>query len=115
MAALLGPGFGRLSPMLLIGPFAFEIAALCGLLFPLVGMIRDKRHSGRAHPAWRQGLAAFMVALVGARAIAHSSLAELLYAMTIAGTRPKYRGWHLAYRRNRPWPAKGAAILIDRH
>jgi hypothetical protein len=43
MAALMGPGFGRLLPMPFMRPWAFEIAALCGLVFPAIAAARDAR------------------------------------------------------------------------
>lgn len=57
MAAITGPGFGRLLPMPLMIPYAWEISNTVGSLFILAGMIRDKRHNGMVHPAWLVGLA----------------------------------------------------------
>ena len=56
MALLTGPGFGRLLPMPLLTPYAFEAAFLPGLLFPLAGMAMDRARGGRVHPAWFWGL-----------------------------------------------------------
>lgn len=86
MAALLGPGFGRLLPMPFIGPFAFEIAAGLGLLFPIFGMIRDKRTMGHVHPAWWWGSGAIVGVLAAAWLIAHSSVGASLYGAAVAGT-----------------------------
>jgi len=52
MVMLLGPGFGRLLPTPLMVPWGWEITNLVGCLFIFIGMARDKRHSGRVHPAW---------------------------------------------------------------
>jgi hypothetical protein len=51
LVMLMGPGFGRLLPMPLLTPYAFEIACLLALVFPVVGMVRDWRVRGRPHPA----------------------------------------------------------------
>jgi hypothetical protein len=58
MVAIIGPAFGRLLPAPLLIPYTFEIAGLSGMVFILAGMIRDKRHLGRVHPAWWLGLLA---------------------------------------------------------
>lgn len=51
VALLMGPGFGRLLPMPLLPPYAFESASGAALLFPLIGILRDRRTRGRVHPA----------------------------------------------------------------
>ena len=51
MTLLLGPGFGRLLPMPLLPPFAFEAVFAASMLFPLAGVISDLRRTGRIHPA----------------------------------------------------------------
>jgi hypothetical protein len=55
MAALTAPAFGRLLPMPLLVPYAFEAAVVAGLVFPLAGMIHDLRRRGAIHPAWIYG------------------------------------------------------------
>ncbi|RYG30476.1 MAG: hypothetical protein EON93_14760, partial [Burkholderiales bacterium] len=49
---LMGPGFGRLLPMPFLPPYAFEIAGLVALIFPVIGIVRDWRVHGRPHQAW---------------------------------------------------------------
>jgi hypothetical protein len=56
MVTITGPGFGRLLPSPLLVPWAWEITNAVGLVFIFAGMIRDKRHLGRVHPAWWVGL-----------------------------------------------------------
>lgn len=85
-ALLLGPGIGRLAPMPLLKPYAFEIAELIGLVAPLIGMAWDLRARGRVHPAWWWSIAAIVVALVAARLIAFSPIGAALYAMATAHT-----------------------------
>lgn len=58
MAVLTGPGFGRLLPMPLLIPWAWHISLLVSLVFPLVGMMLDRRSRGAVHPAWIRGVGA---------------------------------------------------------
>lgn len=85
MAAIIGPGFGRILPMPLMGPNAFDIAVLCGLIFPLAGVVRDLRRDGRVHPAWWWGLGAIIAVLPIAHLIAWSPIGDLIYASVTAG------------------------------
>lgn len=86
LALLMGPGLGRLLPMPLLGPYAFEIAALAGLGFIVAGMVWDVRTRGRVHPAWSWSLAVGLLWLVAAQAIAHGPLGDGLYAWVTRGT-----------------------------
>lgn len=85
MAALLGPGFGRLLPSPLLMPYAWDIAALSGLIFPAFGAIADWRRNGRVHPAWWWGMASTLVVVLLAHAIALSPLGDAIYGWTVAG------------------------------
>jgi hypothetical protein len=85
MAAIIGPGFGRLLPMPLLIPYAFEIAGLVGLLFPLAGMIRDKRKFGRVHPAWLWGVLAILAVIPVSHLIGNSWVGDAIYAAVTAG------------------------------
>ena len=85
MAAIIGPGFGRLLPMPLLIPYAFEIAGIAGLLFPLAGMIRDKRKFGRVHRAWLWGVFAILSVIPASYLIANSPLGDAIYASVTAG------------------------------
>lgn len=86
MSILLGPGFGRLLPMPLLAPWAWEaILAVC-LIFPLVGMWADKRRSGRVHPAWLWGVAAMIGCLLLTEAITYSPVGDAIYRSVVAGT-----------------------------
>jgi hypothetical protein len=86
MTMIMGPGFGRLLPMPLLIPYAFQAAAGAAVIFPLIGMMRDKRQTGRVHPAWWACLAglAVLVALPGL--IAPTKLGESLYRAVTAGS-----------------------------
>ena len=84
MAAIMGPAFGRLLPMPFLIPWAFECAVVAGLVFPLVGALRDKRVLGRVHPAWGWGVAAIIATLVFSNLIARSPLGAATYAAVTA-------------------------------
>lgn len=85
MAAIIGPGFGRLLPMPLLMPHAFDIAVLSGLIFPLVGMVRDMRREGRVHPAWLWGTFAILASIALAHLVAYSAVGDAIYAAVTAG------------------------------
>lgn len=85
MATIMGPAFGRLLPMPLLIPYAWDAAVLGGLLFPLAGMLRDRRRDGRVHPAWWWGALAVVAAIPIARLIAFSPAGDSIYAWVTAG------------------------------
>lgn len=85
MAAIIGPAFGRLLPMPLLIPNAYDIAVLAGLIFPLAGMFRDWRRDGRVHPAWWRGVLAILAVLPLAHLIAYSIVGDAIYAAVTAG------------------------------
>jgi hypothetical protein len=86
MAMILGPGFGRLLPMPLLIPAAFEAAFAAGMLFPLAGAVADWRRSGHVHPAWVWGIAAMMAVWVTADMVTFSRLGDRIYAAVTIGT-----------------------------
>jgi hypothetical protein len=86
MAMLMGPGFGRLLPMPLLAPWAWEATFAAGLLFPIAGIVADLRRSGRIHPAWRWGLAAMIGALLLSEAVTYSGVGQALYRGVTAGS-----------------------------
>ena len=85
MAAIIGPAFGRLLPMPLLIPYAFELAGIAGLIFPLAGMIRDSRKYGKVHPAWWWGVGAILAIIPVSHAIASSAIGDAIYAAVTAG------------------------------
>jgi hypothetical protein len=86
MALLLGPGFGRLLPMPLLAPWAWEaIVAVC-LIFPAAGMWADRRRSGRVHPAWSWGVAAIISSALLTEAITYSPVGDAIYRSVVAGS-----------------------------
>ena len=86
MAVIVAPAFGRLLPMPLLSPYAFEAAGMATLVFPLAGMIRDQRKLGRVHPAWLIGAAAIIGNILLFDLIAYSPLGDALYHWATAGS-----------------------------
>lgn len=87
MAAITGPGFGRLLPMPFLIPWGWWIAAMIApSIFPILGMIGDRRRSGRVHPAWFWGWGFFGATFLLAELFAYSSWGMALTHAVIAGT-----------------------------
>ena len=86
MAMLLGPGFGRLLPMPMLAPWAFEATFLAVMIFPLIGVAADYRRDGAVHPAWRWGIGAMAATLILIEALTYSSVGQLLYRLVTAGS-----------------------------
>ncbi len=86
MSLLLGPGFGRLFPMPLLAPWAWEAISVACLLFPLAGIVADLRRSGRVHPAWGWGVAVILGFTVVTEAITYSPVGNALYRAVAAGS-----------------------------
>jgi hypothetical protein len=86
MSVLLGPAFGRLLPMPLLQPWAWEAAFVATLLFPLAGAWADLRRSGRVHPAWVWGIAAMISSFVLIEAITYSPVGGSIYAAVTRGS-----------------------------
>ena len=85
MTMLMGPAFGRLLPMPFLPPYAFEVASAAGAIFPLAGIVRDRRR-GAIHPAWWIGLATLAGALILTDLIAYSPLGDRIYRAVVAGS-----------------------------
>ncbi|AQR61013.1 hypothetical protein BZG35_04560 [Brevundimonas sp. LM2] len=86
MAILVGPGVGRLLPMPLLAPWAWEATLSVTLLFPIVGMLADQRRMGRVHPAWMWGLGVQLAMIVTVEAITYAPLGTLFYDAVVAGS-----------------------------
>jgi hypothetical protein len=87
MTLLMGPAFGRLLPMPLLKPWAFEVNFAVCLLFPLAGMLWDLRRHGRVHPAWFRGLAVIFAVFVAVEALTYSPVGAALYNVVAAGSK----------------------------
>ena len=86
MAMLLGPAFGRLLPLPLIQPWAWEATFAVTLLFPLAGIWADIRRRGAAHPAWRWGIGTMLAAFVVVEALTYSPIGTAIYDAVTDGT-----------------------------
>lgn len=86
MTILLGPGFGRLLPMPLLAPWAWEATLVACLLFPVAGMAADLRRQGRVHPAWGWGVATLVGSALLTEAITYSPVGEAVYRGVVAGS-----------------------------
>jgi hypothetical protein len=86
MAILTGPGFGRLLPMPLLIPWAWQISILVTLVFPLAGMFRDRRRDGRIHPAWLWATGAVLGVHLLSQALAYTPFGIALTEAVVAGT-----------------------------
>jgi hypothetical protein len=86
MAMLMGPGFGRLLPMPLLAPWAWEASFAAGMIFPIVGVVWDLRRNGRVHAAFRWGILAMVSAFVLIEAITYSAIGQALYRGVTAGS-----------------------------
>jgi hypothetical protein len=84
MSMLLTPAFGRLLPLPLLQPWAWEAAFAVSVLFPLAGVWADVRRSGHVHPAWLWGLATIAASFVLIEAITYSPAGLAIYRVTTA-------------------------------
>lgn len=87
MTILISPAFGRLLPMPLLQPWAWEAAFAIALLFPLAGAWADVRRSGRVHPAWKWGIAAILGSFLLTQVITYSPVGAAIYARVTEGSR----------------------------
>ncbi|HEY0314114.1 MAG TPA: hypothetical protein VGC56_16695 [Allosphingosinicella sp.] len=87
MSLLLGPAFGRLLPLPLLQPWAWEVTFAATLLFPAAGVIADLRRSGHVHPAWRWGIGTMLAVLVLTEAVTYSPVGNALYGPVTAGSK----------------------------
>ena len=87
MSTLLGPAVGRLLPMPLLIPYAWYIGTvLLPLLFPVIGMLADKKRYGAVHPAWLWGIGIVLGLQVVADLLAYSSVGVAITDAVLAGS-----------------------------
>lgn len=86
MTMLLTPAFGRLLPLPLLQPWAWEAAFAASMLFPLAGLWSDVRRTGRVHPAWRGGIATIIGAFVLTEAVTYSPAGTAVYQVVTKGS-----------------------------
>jgi len=82
---LMGPGVGRILPMPLLIPNAFQVACSLPLIIAVIGMVRDWRVHGRPHPAWLVSIAVLALTLAAAQVLVFSPLGDAIYAASTAG------------------------------
>ena len=86
-ATLTGPGIGRLMPNPLLEPYAWWIGGIgMPLIFPVIGMIADKRRYGTIHPAWFVGVGGVLSLQAIADLVAYSAWGIEFTRWFIAGT-----------------------------
>ncbi len=83
---LMGPGLGRLLPMPLLAPYAFEATGAASLVVAGIGAARDMRVNGKIHPAWGWSVGILLASLVAARVIGLSPVGDEIYASAISGS-----------------------------
>lgn len=86
MSLLTMPAFGRLLPLPLLQPWAWEAAFAASIVFPLAGIVADLRRRGAVHPAWKVGVGAMLACLVLTEAITYSPVGTALYRVVTAGS-----------------------------
>lgn len=86
MAGLTGPGLGRLLPMPLLIPFAWWIANLATLIFPIIAVVADRRRHGRVHPALLWGIGVLLGALLLGETIAYTPAGLALTEWMVSGS-----------------------------
>lgn len=91
---LTGPGLGRLLPLPLMMPHAWHIMIGVLLIWPLMGMVRDLRTTGRVHPAWFWGIGILLGFQLVADFIAYSDFGIALTERYIAGSPGAERPMH---------------------
>jgi len=86
MSILTGPGIGRLLPMPLLIPNAWTISFCVTLIFPVIGMVADKRKFGRVHPAYWWGMGILIGSFTASMVLAFSPAGYAITNWVIAGT-----------------------------
>lgn len=85
MALLLGPAFGRLSPMPFLPPVAWEVTFVQCLVVLGIIVVLDTRRRGAVHPAWKWGVASWLGMAVLIEALTFSPIGTAIYDATVAG------------------------------
>ena len=86
MSMLLGPGFGRLLPMPLLQPWAWEATFAATLIFPAVGVWRDVRRTGYVNRAWLWGIGTMIASFLIIEALTYSPVGIALYSAVTANS-----------------------------
>ena len=86
MTILVGPAFGRLLPMPLLQPWAWEAQFATALLFPIAGIVADLRRGGRVHPAWTWGIAVLIGSFALTQAVTYSPVGLAIFDVVTEGS-----------------------------
>ena len=86
MTILTGPGIGRLLPLPLMIPNSWTITIAVTMIFPIVGMIADKRRDGVVHPAYKWGLGIYAGTFIASMLLAYSPIGFAFTEWVSAGT-----------------------------
>jgi hypothetical protein len=86
MAMIMGPSLGRLLPVPLLIPFAGPVIFFAMLLFPLAGVVADRRTSGKVHPAWLWGIGTMVAAQMFIEVVSRTPIATAIYSLASAGS-----------------------------
>ena len=86
MSMLLAPAFGRLLPLPLLQPLAWEAAFAASMIVPITIAATDRRRMGFLHPAWRWGFATILASFVLTEALTYSPVGLAIYEATVAGS-----------------------------
>jgi len=86
MTLLLAPAFGRLLPLPLLQPWAWEATFAVTLLFPLAGALLDVRRSGRIHRAWLWGIATMLACFASIQVLTYGPLGVPIYNAVTEGS-----------------------------
>ena len=86
MALLLAPAFGRLLPMPLMIPYAYELTFLAVMILPMLGILHDLRWRGSVHPGFVWGIGVMIGSTLLTEALIYSPAGPALYAAVTAGT-----------------------------
>lgn len=86
MAALIITAVNRLMPVLVLFAVMSLASSLTILLFPLAGMISDRRRFGRVHPAWLWGMGALIISGLTTELLGRSAFIGATVEAITAGT-----------------------------
>lgn len=86
MSILTGPGIGRILPMPLLIPNSWIIIFGLTLIFPIVGMVADKRKFGHVHPAYWWGTGIVVGTFAASMLLTYSSPGYAFTEWVVAGT-----------------------------
>jgi hypothetical protein len=86
MAMLLGPAFGRILPLPLLQPWAWEATFAPTLLLPLAGVWADRRRGGQAHPAWLWGIGTMLASFLVVEALTYGPVGVPIYDAVTDGS-----------------------------